>query len=213
MPDGVNVVDSIVEREEITPVSELHKTLLQDEDSPVITFDENRNTDAGNWTHDVLAKYPDANLTAEHRPARPEDLDGPVSGPRLAISDLNLQTTYDFGLISMDQVAVHNFTATNVGDEDLVIGRVYTGCGCTATRIGSQLLDAAGFLPTPMTLAPGTAVDFTIQYDPRAGARPEPRRSTSRSTPTTPRARCSRRVTSLVTRPASGSWWSRSSRA
>jgi len=125
---------------------------------------------AANWPHDVLATLGDPNVTVDaHRPYRAEDfettsMDG---GPRLAVSGLNAQFTYDFGVVAIDEVTAQDFWLKNVGDADLVIKRVYSGCGCTAPRIGTMKPDGAGWLPSPITLKPGEQVDLTVEFDPR----------------------------------------------
>ena len=123
---------------------------------------------AAQWEPDVLAEFCDANLSEEYQPARVELVEGTLEGPRLAISELNECFTYNFGDIPDDETARHMFTAKNVGDEELIIGRVYTGCGCTATTIGDQTIKPDGYLPEPLVLAPGETVEFGVEFDPRA---------------------------------------------
>jgi hypothetical protein len=120
------------------------------------------------WPPEVLAEYPDPNLSEDLVPLRPEKIQEPQSGPRIAISDLNDFYTYNFGVIPMEEVAEHDFEAWNVGDEDLIISRIYAACGCTATVFGGDRIKADGFLPSPVTLKPGESRPFTIQFDPRA---------------------------------------------
>lgn len=128
--------------------------------------------DASKWPHDVLANFEDPNVTnPDYVPVRPEDVKEPLEGPRLGITDLNTIYTYDFGVVPMDEPVNHDFTAQNVGDEDLIISRVYTGCGCTATKINDTIIDAAGWLPEPLTLKPGETAKFTVEFDPRAEGR------------------------------------------
>lgn len=137
-----------------------------------VQFNEGR-PDASSWSHDVLANFEDPNVTKkEYAPAHPDAITAPVSGPRLGIRGLNLINTFDYGKVPMDVPASHDFTMVNVGDQDLVVSRVYTGCGCTATRLGDVYLDNAGFLPEPMVLKPGEERDFTIEFDPRAEGKP-----------------------------------------
>ena len=132
-----------------------------------------------NWDHEVLAGFPDPNVeNKEFSPLRMEDVKGPLEGPRLAISDLNTLGTYDFGKGSMTDPVTHDFTATNAGDEDLLIARVYTGCGCTATRIEDAVLDAAGWVvdatgaKQPFVLKPGASAIFSVEFDPRNDGKP-----------------------------------------
>jgi hypothetical protein len=121
------------------------------------------------WTHDVLANFPDANLAdAKLVPERAEYVKGPLKGPRIAVAELNDQLTYDYGVVPLDRPTMKEFMASNVGDEDLIISRVYTGCGCTALTMGNQPITGSGFLNPPMVLKPGQKVPFTVQFDPRA---------------------------------------------
>ena len=123
---------------------------------------------AENWTSDVLASVADPNVTAnEFKAFRVEDISSPLSGPRLGIEGLNTVLTYDFGLVAMNEMARTDLVMKNVGDAPLTISRVYSGCGCTAPRIGDVQIDEAGWLPEPMTLAPGETVDFTVEFDPQ----------------------------------------------
>jgi len=170
VPGALDPNDPYAEaKAKITPADDVHDALLSNPGSVPIEIPEDRKVDASKWPHDVLAKFPDPNVAAEdYKPMRSEVAPSGLEGPRLAISELNEQFTYDFGVVPMDRVAKHDFEAKNVGNADLVISRVYTGCGCTATRIGEVLIDASGFLPQLITLAPGESVRFTVEFDPRA---------------------------------------------
>ena len=128
--------------------------------------------DACNWPHEVLHNFPDPNVdNPKYSPERIETVVGTLKGPRLAIGDLNDLFSYDYGVVVGDEVAGHDFRIKNVGDEDLLISRVYTGCGCTATKIKDTVLDAAGFVkPTALKLVPGEETTFTVEYDPRVEA-------------------------------------------
>lgn len=125
--------------------------------------------DACSWPHDVLHGFPDPNVdNPGYSPERIEAVTSVLKGPRLAIGDLNDIFSYDYGVVPGDEVAKHDFRLKNVGDEDLKISRVYTGCGCTATRIKDTVLDGAGFVrPVPLTLKPGEETTFSVEYDPR----------------------------------------------
>lgn len=120
------------------------------------------------WEPDVLVGMPDPNLSAEYTPLRPEDVESPLAGPRIAISDLNEQYSYNYGTVPMNRVAEHEFEASNVGDKDLIISRIYASCGCTATVFGGITIKDDGFLPEPVTLRPGESRPFVVQFDPRA---------------------------------------------
>jgi hypothetical protein len=111
-----------------------------------------------------LATILDANLT-EYPIARIGD---PVSdGPRVAVSDLNDKNTFDFGTIKADSPARYEFRLQNIGRQDLIISRVYTGCGCTVARVGDVALAADGHLAQPLVLQAQQSVDVQITYDPR----------------------------------------------
>jgi len=144
-------------------------TMAQELGGQPFTLKEGR-PDASNWDHDVLAKYENPNVTAKgYQPVLFDEIgDQKFAGPRLALSELNFINSFDYGKVPMDIPAAHDFKMTNVGDADLTVGRIYTGCGCTATRFGDVFLDNAGFLPTPMTLKPGQSQVFTVEFDPRA---------------------------------------------
>ncbi len=120
------------------------------------------------WEPDVVAGMPDPNLSDEYVPLRPEDVKVPASGPRIAISDLNQWYTYNYGKVPMSKVAEHEFEASNAGDKDLIISRIYASCGCTATVFGGVPIKNDGYLPAPVTLKPGESRPFTVQFDPRA---------------------------------------------
>jgi hypothetical protein len=121
---------------------------------------------------EVLAEMADPNLSEDLVPIRAETVAAPVAGPRIAISDLNAQYTYNFGKIPISKVAEKEFHASNAGDEDLIISRIYASCGCTATVFGGIKIKADGFLPQPVTLKPGESRPFVVQFDPRAEGRP-----------------------------------------
>ncbi len=147
-------------------------TMASEHGGQIIPFEEGR-PNASDWDWDVTVNYEDPNVTKpEYEPARTEEVKQPLQGPRLGISELNFLNSFAYGKVPMDMPAAHDFTMTNVGDADLVVGRIYTGCGCTATRFGEVYLDNAGFLPKPMTLRPGESQVFTIEFDPRAEGKP-----------------------------------------
>lgn len=61
-------------------------------------------------------------------PAAPAPAEKAKSGvPQIRFSE----TVFDFGKINASDVAVHNFTVTNVGDALLEVTAVNPGCGCT----------------------------------------------------------------------------------
>jgi hypothetical protein len=126
-----------------------------------------------NWTHDVLANFPDQNLADPKLvPELTEKVKQPLKGPRIGISGLSDLYTYDFGVVSLSTPSQREFEATNVGDADLIISRVYTGCGCTTLSVGDMKPDPAGFLKPPIVLKPGESVPFTVEFDPKAEGKP-----------------------------------------
>jgi hypothetical protein len=186
LPESAQVVESIVRSTDVAPAVATAvpgaaavpgdgrnlppeaATMAADLGGDLVDFPEDR-PDATGWEWDVLANYEDPNVTQPgYEPARTEEVKQPLEGPRLGISDLNFLNTFAYGKVPMDIPAAHDFMMTNVGDADLVVGRIYTGCGCTATRLGDIYLDNAGFLPTPATLKPGESKPFTIEFDPRS---------------------------------------------
>ncbi len=129
---------------------------------------QDRKVDASKWKHTTLANFPDPNVLAEETtPIRLEEARTTYDGPRIAISDLNHLYTYDYGEVPIDRPASHDFKVANVGNADLVISRIYSGCGCTATQVGGQTIDPAGWLPQRLVLKPGQSEVFTITFDPQ----------------------------------------------
>lgn len=172
IPQSQPMADNVAEQSGDSVEGVLDEWAAEDPDSAVDLgqIDPQTRANVEEWTHAELATLNDVNVTAmEFKPFRAEDFaDGGMSGgARLAISDLNNMFTYDFGRVPIDEVATHDFVIQNVGDEDLRISRIYSGCGCTAPRIGDVAIDGAGFLPEPYVLAPGEEVDFTVEFDPR----------------------------------------------
>ena len=53
-------------------------------------------------------------------------------------------TTYDYGAVDEGTNVDHVFRLTNVGDVDLVIGKVTTSCGCTAALASANLIAPGG---------------------------------------------------------------------
>jgi len=51
------------------------------------------------------------------------------------------ETTHDFGKVKQGEVLAHEFVFKNEGDEDLVIERVETTCGCTAALLSAQRIE------------------------------------------------------------------------
>ncbi len=59
-----------------------------------------------------------------------------LAAPRLEVSEL----VYDFGVVIEGTMVEHDFVLKNVGDEDLVILKVITSCGCTTTELPNSVL-------------------------------------------------------------------------
>lgn len=45
-----------------------------------------------------------------------------------------VKTTHEFGTVIQGEVVTYNFKFTNTGDADLLITKVSTSCGCTASN-------------------------------------------------------------------------------
>ena len=58
-------------------------------------------------------------------------LNKPVRPPQISISE----EEWDFGIVKPGTQPHHNFIITNKGNEDLLIERVWTSCGCVQTSI------------------------------------------------------------------------------
>lgn len=61
---------------------------------------------------------------------------GAVEGPRMEIDP----ESHDFGHVEQNQSLVKEFEIENVGDEDLVIDRISTSCGCTAALTSDKVV-------------------------------------------------------------------------
>lgn len=59
-----------------------------------------------------------------------------VSGPSIEIHP----ESHDFGKVQQNQKLVKEFEIENVGDENLVIGRISTTCGCTAALTSDKVV-------------------------------------------------------------------------
>lgn len=56
--------------------------------------------------------------------------------PKIAV----LESFYDFGSIGVDEVVMHEFAISNLGDAPLIISRAYTTCGCTTAEFTSTVI-------------------------------------------------------------------------
>ncbi len=62
-------------------------------------------------------------------------------------------SSYDFGTIVLNKPVSHTFTLTNSGNEPLIISRVTTTCGCTASEYPKE------------AILPGKSADIVIAYN------------------------------------------------
>lgn len=176
--EAVTIVDSAIERTTAEPsgmenapelVGDLATSMPDNSvELDLENFAPTARANAEGWTPDVLANVQDPNLSADYRPFRVEDYDEPLEGgPRLAVKDLSPIWTYNFGDVNRNASVKRDFVVKNIGDADLIISRVYTGCGCTTTRIGDVPIDGAGNLPQHYVLKPWEEVPFTVEFDAR----------------------------------------------
>lgn len=91
--------------------------------------------------------------------------------PRLTVSDLDRELTYNFGVIQGNQPVEHTFTVKNTGKVNLLIGQVFASCGCTVPRFANVQMDEEGLIIPPLDLAPGATAELVVRYDPTS--RPE----------------------------------------
>ncbi|MBN1924721.1 MAG: DUF1573 domain-containing protein [Prolixibacteraceae bacterium] len=61
--------------------------------------------------------------------------------------------SYDFGAISLNKPVSHKFTLTNNGNAPLIISRVATTCGCTASEYPKE------------AILPGKSAGIVITYN------------------------------------------------
>jgi len=61
-------------------------------------------------------------------------------GARIAFD----RTTYDFGAVMSGDAAQYGFVFHNTGNEKLIIGKVTTGCGCTAALVTDKEIPPGG---------------------------------------------------------------------
>ena len=72
-----------------------------------------------------------------------------IPGPRIQFE----ATTYDFGRVMSGELVRHEFAFTNTGSRDLVLGKVWAGCGCTKVLDWTQRVE------------PGAVGRVTVQLD------------------------------------------------
>ena len=61
---------------------------------------------------------------------------------------------WDFGKIKEDERPVHIFTIKNIGQEELIISRVRSSCGCAATMLSSE------------NIQPGKSAELKVTFNP-----------------------------------------------
>jgi len=59
-----------------------------------------------------------------------------ANAPKIVIDS----AVYDFGTIKSGDKAKHDFVVKNAGKSDLLIRKIATSCGCTATNLKSQVV-------------------------------------------------------------------------
>ncbi len=62
-------------------------------------------------------------------------------------------SNFDFGTIALNKPVSHTFTLTNNGNAPLIINRVATTCGCTASEYPKE------------AILPGKSADIVITYN------------------------------------------------
>ena len=98
-------------------------------------------------SHTIVAASPPTQSPAPSRASQPAPPNqaapvatpaaAPISGgPRITFD----KAVYDFGSAAAGDVAAYEFGFRNTGDAQLVIGKVTTGCGCTAALVSDKEL-------------------------------------------------------------------------
>jgi len=59
---------------------------------------------------------------------------------------------HDFGNVQQSQSLVFAFTVLNTGNEELVISRISTSCGCTAAIVSDRVVPPGGTTKLEVTL-------------------------------------------------------------
>jgi len=62
------------------------------------------------------------------------------------------QASFDFGRVTQGKLLTHSFWIKSVGDDTLVIEKIWPGCGCTQIPLKDSIL------------APGDSIPLTIQF-------------------------------------------------
>jgi hypothetical protein len=61
---------------------------------------------------------------------------GTINGPRIEIQP----ESHDFGKVEQNLKLTKDFEVKNIGDEDLIITRISTSCGCTAALTSERVV-------------------------------------------------------------------------
>lgn len=96
----------------------------------------------------MLNRYGRKVLAGKAEPAKSQP---PPGTPRPAVHVE--PPSYDFGTIPQE-VVTHAFTVRNKGDEDLLIGKITTSCGCTTAKIDKERIDPGGTAILEVTFDP-----------------------------------------------------------
>ncbi|ASB48085.1 DUF1573 domain-containing protein [Alkalitalea saponilacus] len=70
-----------------------------------------------------------------------------ANAPKIEFS----QTTFDFGEIKQGEIINHSFIVTNSGKSDLILRRVRTSCGCTASNPDRSIIPPGQSTSVPVT--------------------------------------------------------------
>jgi hypothetical protein len=93
-----------------------------------------------------------AGLVRSDGPSKPAPMGAPppsASGPRIAVDP----PSFDFGRTLPQKAVTREFNVRNFGDQDLVIERVSTSCGCTvADALAGKVVKPGGTQPLRVTL-------------------------------------------------------------
>ena len=89
--------------------------------------------------------------TALGQGAAKNNQSGTVNGPRIEIQP----ESHDFGNVQQNLKLVKEFVVNNIGDEDLIISRIYTSCGCTAA------------LTSEKVVKPGKSTNLKVTFETR----------------------------------------------
>ena len=72
----------------------------------------------------------------------------PPHGPRLSVEP----ASFDFGKTLPNRTLEKEFNLLNFGDQDLVIEKVATSCGCTVTQLDTKVLKPGASTPLRVKL-------------------------------------------------------------